>query len=225
MGVVGKFPQQSAGVGGQQAFLTRPAAPGALSGQPVPGTPWPRWLCLLQCLGWGGLAKQRPSLPHGWIWVASARCSWAISGKPLDLCTGPSVPSDGQATSHVKGGAALSAAGGPEPRAGIVFPAVGKVASVPHTKGFPVLQHFLFPAYFKPSRDATWEKDSRQRAESAGSSCGGPVRSTPRPTPGPGLLLGCCCHSGLGTTVVRGWGLSAPDLAGPFPGSPIPLQP
>lgn len=49
----------------------------------------------------------------------------------------------------------------------------------PTHKGLPWSQgrkpslflHFLFPGYFKPSEDATWGKDSRQRAESAGSSC------------------------------------------------------
>lgn len=120
----------------------------------------------------------------------------------------------------------------------------GRTASVPHTKGFPVLRRFLFPAYFKPSKDATWEKDSRQRAESAGSSCWGQVRSTPHPTPGPGFLLGpllplwaedhCC--SGLGSVCIRpGWSLSRvphpsaaltalllPDALGARAGTPHP---
>lgn len=209
-------PRGSLGTARSQDTLAPLAVPFAVSGVGV---------------GAGQAAAVRPSLPHGWAWVASARCSWAISGKPLDLCTGPSVPSDGQATSHVKGEAALSAAGGPEPRGRHCFPCSGKggfpggrlpshTQRVSPCSGASYFQHILNHPKMQLGRKIL-DKERRVLGAAAGAKC------APNPTPPRGQVSSSarCCHSGLRITVVRGWGLSASDLAGPFPGSPIPLQP
>ena len=103
---MGNLPSRAGlrGWSGQQAFLTRPAAPRAL------GTAC--WLCLLQC------PEGRPSsgVPaRGWAWVGL--CPLQLGHLQEAAWPLPSHPFRRAATSHAEGGAALIAAGGGEPEA------------------------------------------------------------------------------------------------------------
>lgn len=67
--------------------------------------------------------------------------------------------------------------------------------------------HFLFPAYFRPSKDVTWGKDSRQRASGAVRSCWGRKAwalgrgQAPCPHLPWAACLHCHGHAGLGVWV------------------------
>lgn len=202
---MGNLPSRAGlrGWSGQQAFLTRPAAPRAL------GTAC--WLCLLQC------PEGRPSsgVPaRGWAWVGL--CPLQLGHLQEAAWPLPSHPFRRAATSHAEGGAALIAAGGGEPEA-LFSPQWerwlpgGPLPSTHDTKGFPERLHFLFPAYSKPSRGATWEKRGRQRAPNAGGAAG-PGGSTPHPAWTPFLLCSCCLFStegqlllGVGVCLPQTW--------------------
>lgn len=125
-GAVGK-PLQGAGPWGQQAFVTRPPAPGPGDGQ-FPERLRSR-LCLLPC--WAGGAGQAAASPS-WAWAAAA--AWPPPGSRWTSAL--AFPSFAHFPRRGRG--RRSARGGSKPRA-IVLPAVGKVASVPH-KGLPRLR-------------------------------------------------------------------------------------
>ena len=106
---------------------------------------------------------------------------------------------------------------------------------IPHTKGFPQGQgrkpvlflHFLFPAYFRPSKDAAQGKDSRQSAGRTVSRCWGrkawtlgrggqaahpqlPCTACCRPA---GLGGGCCPLASPEALEARGPALPTPTCA------------
>lgn len=134
-----------------------------------------------------GCAKQQPSPPHRWAWIVSPRLlgHLSVSRFPHWLLHWSFPPSRPLATSQAEGGAALSDMGTMS-HWRHCFPCGGKgdfpgeQVPPPH-KGLPpepgkeagLFLHFLFPAYLRPSKDATWGKDSRQRASRTVSSCWG----------------------------------------------------